>query len=92
MTGRADAACPHCRPFNRVPAARLDDHPDRGRYQRRLFTGKPVESTKAASVRPGERRDLPTPALFRGGREIARQAGAPGAQYIVRWTAAQTQR
>jgi thioredoxin 2 len=30
-------------------------------------------------------RSIPTLALFRGGREIARQAGAMGAQDIVRW-------
>ena len=32
---------------------------------------------------------IPTLALFRGGREIARQAGAMGAADIVRWTRAQ---
>jgi thioredoxin 2 len=31
-------------------------------------------------------RSIPTLALFQGGREIARQAGAMGAQDIVRWT------
>jgi thioredoxin 2 len=30
-------------------------------------------------------RSIPTLALFRGGREIARQAGAMGAQDIARW-------
>ena len=30
-------------------------------------------------------RSIPTLALFRGGRELARQAGAMGAQDIVRW-------
>ena len=34
-------------------------------------------------------RSIPTLALFRGGREIARQAGAMGAQDIVRWASAQ---
>ncbi len=34
-------------------------------------------------------RSIPTLALFRGGREIARQAGAMGAQDIVRWVQAQ---
>ena len=37
-------------------------------------------------------RSIPTLALFRGGREIARQAGAMGAADIVRWTRAQLQR
>ena len=31
-------------------------------------------------------RSIPTLALFRGGREIARQPGAMGAADIVRWT------
>ena len=31
-------------------------------------------------------RSIPTLALFRGGREVARQAGAMGAADIVRWT------
>ncbi len=34
-------------------------------------------------------RSIPTLALFAGGREIARQAGAMGAADIVRWTQAQ---
>ena len=34
-------------------------------------------------------RSIPTLALFTGGREIARQAGAMGAADIVRWTRAQ---
>ncbi len=34
-------------------------------------------------------RSIPTLALFRGGREIARQPGAMGTQDIVRWVRAQ---
>ncbi len=34
-------------------------------------------------------RSIPTLALFMGGREVARQAGAMGAADIVRWTRAQ---
>ena len=34
-------------------------------------------------------RSIPTLVLFRGGREFARQAGAMGAQDIVRWVSAQ---
>ncbi len=34
-------------------------------------------------------RSIPTMVLFRGGREIARQSGAMGAQDIVRWVTAQ---
>jgi thioredoxin 2 len=35
-------------------------------------------------------RSIPTLALFRGGREIARQAGAMGAADIVRWVKGHT--
>jgi thioredoxin 2 len=35
-------------------------------------------------------RSIPTLALFRGGREIARRAGAVGCTEIVRWVRAQT--
>lgn len=34
-------------------------------------------------------RSIPTLALFVGGREVARQAGAMGAQDIVRWVRSQ---
>jgi thioredoxin 2 len=34
-------------------------------------------------------RSIPTLALFKGGRELSRQAGAMGAQDIVRWATAQ---
>ena len=34
-------------------------------------------------------RSIPTLALFKGGREVARQAGAMGAQDILRWVQAQ---
>jgi len=37
-------------------------------------------------------RSIPTLALFKGGREIARQAGAMGAADIVRWTREQLAR
>ena len=37
-------------------------------------------------------RSIPTLVLFRAGREVARQAGAMGAQDIVRWTSVQTMR
>jgi len=37
-------------------------------------------------------RSIPTLALFKGGREVARQAGAMGAADIVRWTRQQLAR
>mgnify|MGYP000494441174 FL=1 len=128
--------CPHCQSINRVPTAKLSEHPNCGRCQQPLFTGEPIELTTATFSRHVERSDLPllvdfwapqfqqaahqleprirlakvnteaephlaaqfgirsipTLALFQGGREIARQAGAMGAQDIVRWTSTQVGR
>jgi len=47
-----------------------------------------TESEEALGARYGIR-SIPTLALFSGGREVARQAGAMGAQDIVRWVRAQ---
>jgi len=47
-----------------------------------------TESEQALGARYGIR-SIPTLALFSGGREVARQAGAMGAQDIVRWVRAQ---
>jgi thioredoxin 2 len=44
-----------------------------------------TETEQALGARFGIR-SIPTLALFRGGREIARQPGAMGAADIVRWT------
>ncbi|MDD3674668.1 thioredoxin TrxC [Thauera propionica] len=46
-----------------------------------------TEAEQAIAARFGIR-SIPTLALFRGGREIARQAGAMGAADIVRWVRA----
>jgi thioredoxin 2 len=131
--------CPHCEAVNRVPGARLDQHPNCGQCHQPLFTGQPVELTTsnfskylerhdipvlvdfwapwcgpckmmapayaqaAAVLEPRVRlakvntdneqalgaqyniRSIPTLILFKGGREVARQAGAMTAQDIVRW-------
>mgnify|MGYP001072978734 CR=1 FL=1 len=47
-----------------------------------------TESEQALGAHYGIR-SIPTLALFSGGREVARQAGAMGAQDIVRWVRAQ---
>ncbi|AMO21702.1 thioredoxin TrxC [Ramlibacter solisilvae] len=44
-----------------------------------------TDEAQALSARLGIR-SIPTLALFQGGREVARQAGAMGAADIVRWT------
>ena len=48
-----------------------------------------TEAVPALAARFGIR-SIPTLALFRGGKEVARQAGAMGAADIVRWVRAQS--
>ena len=139
MTDSLYLVCPHCEAVNRVPAARLDQHPNCGQCHQPLFTGQPVELTTsnftkylqrqdipilvdfwapwcgpckmmapaykqaAAMLEPRVRlakvnteneqalgaqynvRSIPTLIIFKGGREIARQAGAMAAKDIVQW-------
>ncbi|MEJ5212243.1 MAG: thioredoxin TrxC [Burkholderiales bacterium] len=142
MSETLNIVCPHCHAVNRVPGARLDQHPNCGKCHQPLFTGHPVPLTAATFTKHIERNDIPvlvdfwapwcgpcrmmapqfeqaarlleprlrlakvdteaeqmlgaqygirsipTLALFAGGREVARQAGAMGAQDIVRWVQA----
>jgi thioredoxin 2 len=131
--------CPHCDAVNRVPSARLDQHPTCGKCQKELFTGQPTDLSAARFLKHIERSDIPvlvdfwapwcgpcrtmtpfyaqaaqrlepayrvvklnteeaqdlaaryairsipTLALFRQGREVARQPGAMDANNIVAW-------
>ena len=59
MTDSVHIVCPHCQSINRVPTAKMDDHPNCGRCQHPLFTGEPIELTAATFARHAERNDIP---------------------------------
>ena len=142
MSDMKHLVCPHCNAVNRIPTARLAEHPKCGKCGDALFTGRPIAlndanfsrhisrsdvpvvvdfwaewcgpckmmapafEAAAAELEPDVRlakldtehaqataaqyriQSIPTLALFRNGREIARQPGAMGVQDIVRWVRA----
>ena len=142
MSESRQVLCAHCRAANRIPAARLGDHPNCGKCHKALFDGHPVTldgnsfdrhvsrndipllidfwapwcgpckmmapafEQAAQELEPGMRlaklntedapaiaarlqiRSIPTLALFRDGKEVARQPGAMGTADIVRWASA----
>lgn len=51
--------CPHCASLNRVPDARLGDHPVCGRCKAPLFPGEPLELDATTLQLHLEKSDLP---------------------------------
>jgi thioredoxin 2 len=51
--------CPHCHALNRVPTARLAEHPVCGRCKQALFEGRPLELTAANFDALAARGELP---------------------------------
>ena len=142
MSESLHVVCPHCAAVNRLPAARLGEHPNCGQCRQALFSGSPIELTAGnferqvgrsdlpvvvdfwapwcapcrsmapafaqacAELEPQVRfaklnteneqqlaarfniRSIPTLAIFRNGREIARQSGALDANSLKHWVRA----
>ena len=82
MTDSLHLICPRCQAINRLPADRLDQSPRCGQCHK-----VDTEAEPELGARFGIR-SIPTLALFRGGREIARESGAMAVQDIVAWARA----
>ena len=139
MNDAIHIVCPHCHATNRLPSARLTEHPNCGKCQKSLFDRMPITLNQTLFERHISRNDIPilvdfwaewcgpckmmaphfesaasllepkvrlvkvntetepalaarytiqsipTLILFFHGKEVARSAGAMGAQDMVRW-------
>lgn len=59
MSETLHVVCQHCAAVNRLPAAKLADHPSCGQCKRPLFTGEPAVLDAATFDRYIQRNDLP---------------------------------
>lgn len=59
MSAVTHVVCPHCDGVNRVPAARLSEHPRCGTCHQPLFSGSPLELDAGHFRRHVESSDLP---------------------------------
>lgn len=59
MNEKFHLVCPQCRSINRVPAARLTEHPNCGQCHRPLFNGHPIDLTAADFDRHASQADIP---------------------------------
>lgn len=51
--------CPHCQAINRLPAQRLNEHPNCGHCQKALFDGHPYPSNQMQFERHIQKNDIP---------------------------------
>lgn len=51
--------CPHCNAVNRIPSARINEHPVCGRCKKALFVGYPVELNDANFARHISQTEIP---------------------------------
>ena len=59
MTDKSHIVCPYCNAVNRIPTARLGDHPKCGKCKSPLFTGYPVELNDQNFAKFISKSDLP---------------------------------
>jgi len=59
MSNPFHVVCPHCGAVNRIPVARLNDHPNCGGCRKKLFTGQPLELTQSDFATHLQRNDIP---------------------------------
>ncbi len=59
MSDLKHIVCPHCNAVNRIPAARLGDHPKCGKCHRPLFEGHPIELNSTSFEKHISRNDIP---------------------------------
>ena len=59
MSDTVHIVCPYCDAVNRLPVARLGEHPNCGKCHRRLFEASPLELTDANFQKHIGRNDIP---------------------------------
>ena len=59
MSDSKHIVCPHCSAVNRIPDARLGDHPKCGKCHQGLFVAQPVELDMSSFQRQLQRSDIP---------------------------------
>ena len=59
MSESLHIVCPHCDGVNRVPSAKLREHPACGKCKRALFDAHPVELNSGNFAKHIERNDIP---------------------------------